>query len=183
MYFMMATALSVITSTMILRLHYRGLDKEPSRWLRVLVFDLMAPLLCLRSVSKWAKHHRSQAAVPITNGLRHSDDGFQSNVIANISHGNNIEMSPLKRTATEPRCRSFQDRQNRYLLEKNGNKASNYKSISTPEPKEQTLESHRLEWQKVAEVLDRFFFWIFLIFILIPLVSLVGFVRVFSGNF
>ena len=32
-------------------------------------------------------------------------------------------------------------------------------------------------WVRVSEVLDRFFFWIFLICILIPIVSLVGFLR------
>ncbi|KAK2146132.1 hypothetical protein LSH36_630g01064 [Paralvinella palmiformis] len=36
------------------------------------------------------------------------------------------------------------------------------------------------EWRKISTILDRLFFWMFLLVIFLPLVSLIGFVRVFA---
>ena len=40
-----------------------------------------------------------------------------------------------------------------------------------------------LKWKKISEVADRLFFWLFLLFLIIPLVSLLGFIRVFKTKF
>ena len=36
------------------------------------------------------------------------------------------------------------------------------------------------EWRKMAEVLDRFFFWMFLVFLIVPTSSILGIVRMFK---
>lgn len=174
MYFMMATALSVMSSTLILKLHYHGLDKEPPRWLRLFVFDCLATILCMQSSKKWRETHRKciiiEPSTPevISNeqtrehGRSHSineENRPKENKRDRSSISNNMQMVNL---IAGPLKRSILRGENTCTL-------SNQEHIQR-------------EWQRISEVLDRLFFWMFLIFIMIPLVSLVGLVRIFQGD-
>ena len=169
MYFMMATSLSVMSSTLILKLHYHGLDKEPPRWIRMVIFDVLAPMMCLQGAQKWRHKHRKCVVFEcdedevIANEQNTANPPSQRNSPkgkapkSDKSGTNNMRMmnliaGPLK---------------GQILRDKNKCKLSDQEHIGR-------------EWQRVSEVLDRFFFWLFLIFILIPLVSLAGFAKLFS---
>lgn len=154
-----------MASTLILRLHFRGFDKQTPMWLRFLVFDLLAPCLCLRSVSAWKRHHgrcmhfrevaiEAPAENPNKNGdclrqrltISNEGDHDASNVL-----GENVSRDVINgKVATPANC-----------------VIPNAEHIAT-------------EWKKVSEVLDRLFFWIFMVFVMIPLVSLAGFVNMFK---
>ncbi|CAD5120185.1 DgyrCDS8758 [Dimorphilus gyrociliatus] len=64
MYFMAITALSVMASTIVLKLHFKGSEKKPPKWLQSFVFDCLAPLLCQKSHTHW--HTKQQLRNSIT---------------------------------------------------------------------------------------------------------------------
>ncbi len=176
MYFMMATALSVMSATLVLKLHYQGFTKEPPDWLRFIVFDMMATCLCLRSLTKWDQCHR--------HCIKH-DIAMKTFKTAN-AQSNCRQDKNVKGPTSRKRTVTFQSQMLAVKGHNYGTTNSTNAKVVVTENGSTTVcnlptKKHILiEWQKMSEVLDRFFFWIFLIFILIPLVSLAGFVRVFK---
>ena len=161
MFFMFATAISIITSTFILKLHYRGFDREPPKWVRIIAFDIMAPIMCLRSLTNWSKKHRQKGKCL-----------------------NNGETRNLTEIAEEPNgdCRVMTDIEFRaHRTNSNAeHKDSNYHVDEYTGHTKQQLKEFHDEWKALAEVIDRFFFWIFLLFIIIPSISMLGLVQYFK---
>lgn len=155
MYFMSATAASVIASAIVIKIHYNDHEMAPPQWLTVLTFDLIAPLFCLKSVVSWSRYHRkckhrSQKHVTNSNG-----------VVANKSHvmsrSLSITQSDLHEDVIDDKAIGVQCALSncQYVTEK---------------------------WKKISEVMDRLFFWMFLGFLVIPLVSLIGFLYAFKAT-
>ena len=170
MYFMMATSLSIMGATFVLKLHYRGFDTEPPNWLRFIIFDMVATCLCLGSLSRWSRNHREclKHDIAMKTFKTISDNTKNGDCVRN--------QTPRKRNVTfqyplPSGSSSGGDKSGKTIVTEDGR--TTFCNIST--------KKHiSIEWQKMSEVLDRFFFWIFLMFILIPLVSLAGFIRVFK---
>lgn len=154
MYFMLATSLSVMGSTLVLKLHYMGIETVAPRWLRVLAFDLLAPALCLTSLSRWSRtplgcnHNSPVGRLPalLIDGPAHNNACNKTSLSRTLSRTLSLELS-LQADDVCGVCR--------HKFEKE-------------------------QWQKISQVFDRLFFWMFLLFLIIPIVSLLGFARVFS---
>ncbi len=164
-----------MASTIILKLHYRGVDKPAPLWLRRGLFKLAAPLIC-RSVAAWSlthskcNHHGRLAKrrrrcdvskVKVNGECRHaaadefqcldrktalSETGSLDTVIRKRSHDNSFE-ARVTLVANNGHCDIADEG---FLAE---------------------------EWRKMAEVLDRCLFWFFLLFLMIPLLSMFGFIK------
>ena len=175
MYFMMATSLSIMGATLVLKLHYRGFDSEPPTWLRFIIFDMVASCLCLRSLSRWSRNHRECLKHDIAMKTFKSigDKTKNGDCLRNqMSRKRTVTFQkPLPGGSKSVEAEDGNTCRGKTLVTEDGRTTfcnlSSKKHIS-------------IEWQKMSEVLDRFFFWIFLMFILIPLVSLAGFIRVFK---
>lgn len=180
MYFMLATSLSVMSATLVLKLHYSGFNNEPPPWLRFLVFDMMAVCLCYRSAQKWSRNHRNCVKHNINMKILKNSDIKRNGAPCSLEkhpckRSVRFQSSPLSTTIVNRASTSASTQQTTNLLVTSIGR--NYGTVTLCNIP--TKKHISMEWQKISEVLDRFFFWIFLIFILIPLVSLAGFVRVF----
>ena len=162
MYFMMTTALAVMASTLILRLHFRGFDCQSPKWMRFLVFDMLAPCLCLRSVAAWKRQHGE--CFPYEDDTTEGGAGNKNN------NGDCLRQRFTSVPGDDGDVISDQNDVIADTVTSLGMGCSMLRAdhIST-------------EWKKISEVLDRLFFWIFMIFVMIPLVSLAGFVNVFKA--
>ena len=211
MYFMMATALSIITSTLILKLHYGGLERAAPNWLRVLMFDMLAPVLRLTDIVAWSRHHRRCVHRPAATA-EPPDERLQLN--GHCRQDSNIHELLRKTTNIDEAQHSDGDAITSDSPNNNSRKESSKKSCDMKrtlsiecvnsatlsplgQPTRYNFSSHvdkgqcrltvpefvAMEWKKVSEVLDRLFFWLFILFVMIPVISLVVFVRVFSQTY
>lgn len=184
MYFMLTTTLSVIFSTFVLKLHYWGHEVRAPHWLRVLTFDLLAPLLCLHSITRWNRQqtkegnqgiHDKKASLSegvISESVKANGDvsrevGTNCNHIAATNEAfNNRAGSRLSLSMT--RTLSLE-----LAVGEEGAKPGAISATSSG----RKLDPISEEWKKISEVVDRLLFWLFLIFLMLPLVSLIAFVR------
>ncbi|ELT95904.1 hypothetical protein CAPTEDRAFT_137949, partial [Capitella teleta] len=149
MYFMMATSLSVMSSTMIVKFHYGGMAKRPPKWLRVGAFNVIATALCLQHAKEFNRRHEK---------CRHLADGECKEKTTNG------DVMPQSDSMTAALSRTL---------------SLEYMAPASCNPKCSLRGSDFLnaEWKKISEVLDRLFFWLFFLFLLIPLASLVSFIN------
>jgi hypothetical protein len=172
MYFMMATALSVITAAIVIKIHFNGSDVTPPDWLSVLSLDLLAHFLCLQSIADWSKQHKLCVHEDIIQSKRK-----QLYIRTEI-------ISPESEMTVEPITSQYDT----YQLIKVP--AANHCRNSREEVVDERYSKCRLSqseyiaerWRKIAEVLDRLFFWLFLLCLTVPLASMVALIFVFKKH-
>ena len=139
------TSLSIILTVFVLQLHHVGPHQKPvPRWLRALVFDLLARMVCMGRASTFMKNR--------TYGK--CENMYLSTFMENAEGGNCNGSVPLSGvTISHER------------IDHTGEVIT--KHIRGLVSRQDNDESHQdliQEWQFVAHVIDRLLFWIFLFF-------------------
>ena len=142
---MAMTSLSIILTVFVLQLHHVGPHQKPvPRWLRALVFDLLARMVCMGRASTFMKNR--------TYGK--CENMYLSTFMENAEGGNCNGSVPLSGvTISHER------------IDHTGEVIT--KHIRGLVSRQDNDESHQdliQEWQFVAHVIDRLLFWIFLFF-------------------
>ena len=216
MYYMMTTTLAVMTSTLVLSLHYRGAAYPAPHWLRILAFDLIGPVLCLHSITAWNRLHRHCHHIPAHTDHTDLGDEMYAHIHAKdedtcttepeLLHGltqqnGNCRGQPAKTGSELRQSVSLLSRTLSLELVPADNESDDDKEAGAP--MNDTCCCHGndtadkadddichlsyfdfigIEWVKISEVADRLFLVLFFFFVLIPLVSLLAFTRVFEKD-
>lgn len=197
-YFMMITTLAVAFSVLVIKLHFKSTEHPPPQWLRVLAFKHLARMTCLDSrgnfrallkprVPTYLPREKTATSIlsdhimtpsvdsvlaqPSTNmemrrrgGVEDHDDVFMTS--------NSLEIGE---TLPEPaRCRLESLYPGRY------SRTESFMCANCKTCQWRLATPRANEWQKIAEVLDRLFFFFFCLAILIPTSFILGVVRLFK---
>ena len=179
---MMTTSLSVMSSTLIVKFHYGGMGKRPPRWLRRVVLEFAASLLNIHEARDFHRKHK------VCCHLEEGDDITKYRYLDPVTQTNG-DCKPETQTnnADNNKNSAARLKLSRTLSLENINQETAFipRGHHEREGACTLTDSEYLatEWRKVSEVLDRLFFWLFLVFLLIPLVSLVWLTRAFKTTF
>ena len=190
-YFMMVTTLSVAFSVLVIKLHYKSEDVRPPQWLRVLVFRYVARAVCLDQEGRLARH---------LAGVRRPrrDNTWCETITTEDIKSQNSMVSP---DGGQENYELLHQRRRMLSIDENNHDVHEPdlpNSCQTPMSDQRGLRLPDLqpaydphvsgdrpvgnEWKKIAEVLDRFFFYLFLIFIIVPTTAILGGVRLFKPS-
>ena len=90
----------------------------------------------------------------------------------------------VRRNSTNHCCRHSAQHHTHSVVPSDGHPVSNLAGLQsraiTPGNKPIQLVPAENEWRKIAEILDRFFFWLFLVCLIVPTTCILGLVRLFK---
>ena len=146
---MAITTMAMVTTVFVLNL-YSSHDKPVPRWVKRLLLDIMAPLLCMCTCTRPVPTHFNRARSRQSSGSRHRDRrplGRPHQHTDDVDEHHIGSSNELTR-----RTHSALHRRRRHALV--GRRAAN-------------VGANAKQWVYVATVCDRLFFWICLICIVI----------------
>ena len=179
---MMITTLSVTCSVIVIKLHYKSTETRPPQWLRVVMFNYLSRVVWM--------NHNNQLSRLTKLSHRKRDTTWSETATEEIrsqtnSHGTvtpdgaeNFELLHQRRRPAEGEnnvdCRGHANHSVRaqaqaHELQPLEDSADVAKGIVVVN-----------EWKKIAEVLDRVFFYLFVIGLIVPTATILGFVRLFK---
>ena len=252
---MMITTLSVACAVLVIKLHYTSPERDPPQWLRTLLFNYIARLVCmdpdgkLRKLSQQKKrqitNHLPRDVTTLTwpeNITTGTDEqlsypaAYTSVTRSTLDHEDQEEMYELRHTNCTPTPPNqdvttqlhYRIPQNAQLCHRphvlhncyspDGNRSgmsdghSGHMGVSSSRnttggvensipmdltspctlmSRSNTLHSitsnvpaHKVlkmnEWKKLADILDRFLFYMFLVLLIVPTAIILGVVRLFK---
>lgn len=183
MYFMMATSLSVMSSTLIVKFHYGTMGRRPPLWLRRLTLDFAAPILCLQDAKDFYRRHAAcchlvagecQSRVEQSLMQNNGDCCNEPYFTRTLADGDKDTLSrTLSLDCVHPRAAM--------ALSRDYEPVDKRKMPLQPCQMDSEEFLHA-EWKRISQVLDRLFFWLFLMFMLMPLASLIWLTRAFRSQ-
>ena len=202
-YFMMVTTLSVAVSVLVIKFHYKSPDYPPPQWARVLVFHYLARLVCMDShgtlrtlLEKNPSKPRRDVTSLTWSGTMTDELSRESRDIMSpdgceqyelMQSNRNLHTGPgypnIRRNVRESSLNSMDPMDNHPRRKHNGIYTRARLSLNEYTDDEQdALEKAKEvnEWKKIAEVLDRVFFYLFLMFLIVPTTTILGVVRLFK---
>lgn len=176
-YFMMVTTLSVAFSVLIVKLHYKSEDVRPPQWLRVFVFRYLARAVCLDQDGRLARHlsgvRRPRREATWSETITTEDIKSQNSAVSPDGGHENYELLHQRR-----RVLSLDENQDGNSLPPSFSEPHGLHALQRYEPCLDRPVGN--EWKKIAEILDRFFFYLFLVFIIVPTSAILGGMRLFK---
>ena len=188
----MATTLAVTFSVLVIRLHFKSAENRPPQWLRILLFNYMARLVCMDYHGKYSRLIMTSKKKSVQRDLTWSDT-ITEDIRSQNSHAGTLSPGPMTPDGPD----EIELLHHRRRLNESGypeHNSGQLRDQSTSHeshvyehhhhPSDAALHaSHPIlinEWKHMAEILDRFFFWLFLFFLIIPTTTILGFVRLFK---
>ena len=160
---MAVTTLSMVLTVLVLNLHGIA-DRPVPRWLEVLLLNYLAKLLCMSCTSDYDKIHKHKRSRTIrrtvNNGSMHNsilDDESEEQVPIIALNGS------VRGNATTHETSFTSPWERRVTSSPQKPKPSHSKDETEP----QKPPDYSKEWQRIAEVVDRFLFWLFLFFVVV----------------
>ncbi|XP_064608997.1 neuronal acetylcholine receptor subunit alpha-10-like [Liolophura sinensis] len=148
---MAMTSLSIILTVFVLQLHHVSPhQKRVPKWLRVIMFEIIARLVCMRSNVKQLQGHDSSAR---------QDDICLSTFMESRDE-KNCNGSLRHHQGTVSRTRYFGKHGQRETKDKITN---HLKILISKQDSEEEYQDVVNQWRLVAQIMDRFLFWLFLI--------------------
>lgn len=195
-YFMMITTLAVACSVIVIMLHFKSVEIRPPQWLRIFIFRYLSRAVCIDHNQKFSsivskpripprrettmtwsetatEELRSQNSHTLTPDGPESFELFQHRIHRRspATEDNNIDhegrcLGSLRRHEHSSSVRSPT------IEYKYSNEDTLLNDTDAPDVKN--------EWKQMAEVMDRFFFFLFLFFLIVPTATILGIVRLFK---
>ena len=193
---MMITTLAVACSVIVIMLHFKSIEIRPPQWLRVFIFGYLSRAVCIDHNQKFSNILTKPRAPP----RRETTMTWSETATEELRSQNSHTLTPDGPNSYE----LFQHRIHRRspVIEDNsidhethclGSMRPHEHSSSVRSP---TIESKyttedtplngleipevKNEWKQMAEVMDRFFFLLFLFFLIVPTATILGIVRLFK---
>ena len=177
-YFMIMTVLSVAMSVLVLRLFYRGFENPPPRWLKWLLFSVISKMIGMK-----IKVRECCESKPYAKIHRNSHDIGKNKVGSTVDYSNHKNNSNRERNSST----------GRKCIETNADESENgypvcqhhLAGVGDTNCEASLCGSYQCDhaeedWKLVATVVDRFFFWFFLVCTIIPTSIILGVVRLFK---
>ena len=176
---MMATTLAVTFSVLVIRFHYKSPENKPPQWLRIFFFHYLARFVCMDHRGKYSRLIARKKPATVHRDLTWSDT-ITEDIRSQNSHAGTLSPGPL--TPEGPDEIELLHKRGRRLhdsgLDHNSaHLGGDHQSTSQDYVEHHTtyinegLSAHAMnrtglvivnEWRMMAEIMDRFFFWLFL---------------------
>lgn len=148
---MAMTSLSIILTVFVLQLHHVSPhQKKVPKWLRVIMFEIIARLVRMRSNVKQLQGHDSST--------RQEDICLSTFMESRDEKNCNGSLRPHQGTVS--RTRYFDKHGQRETKDKITN---HLKILISKQDSEEEYQDVVNQWRLVAQIMDRFLFWLFLI--------------------
>ncbi|CAD5119463.1 DgyrCDS8069 [Dimorphilus gyrociliatus] len=150
-YFMMANTIAVAMAVLVIRMHFRSADHAPPNWLRTLILVYIARLI------GWPLECEAETAVKkIRKKKKESDqivwtETIESSLTLRASNHNNETERP-----------------------------GEHLELLTPVHPTTSNGKVKNDWKLMAEIMDKFFFYLFLFFLIAPTVVILVVVKLFK---
>lgn len=196
-YFMMITTLAVACSVIVIMLHFKSIEIRPPQWLRVFIFRYLSRAVCIDHNQKFSNIVAKPRASAQPPPRRETTMTWSETATEEIRSQNSHTLTPdggpdsyeLFQHRLHRRSPAIED--NSVEREPHHEHSNTLRSPSTADPKysyaqEDTplgdfgLPEVKNEWKQMAEVMDRFFFFLFLFFLIVPTATILGIVRLFK---
>ena len=199
-YFMMVTTLSVTCAVLVIRMHYKSVEQPPPQWLRVLIFHHLARLVCMDHQHRFSRLlHAPKPGGAIDGGDSSTGRPYRDMTISDgLTDETRSDYNAYSPDTAIPSCRRS-SRESYELTLRHNNHTGGDNTIPNNDPRLRYVPAAMLnpshghrkfyesldatvvnEWRKMAEVLDRFCFWMFLVFLIVPTASILGIMRLFK---
>ena len=172
---MMATTIAVALSVVVIKLNYKSPETRPPRWVRYIILNCMSKLVGIGTSNR--KYHKKSGND--CNKVYHSrktswresldEKNHHSNRSVSFSAPEDVEVELLNNTITNVMDNTHMD----------STRSPSMRSRKVTLAEIEDIPP-RNEWKEMADILDRFFFWLFLIGLIVPTASILGFVRLFK---
>ncbi len=191
---MMITTLAVACSVIVIMLHFKSIEIRPPQWLRVFIFRYMSRAVCIDHNQKFSNIVNKTRAVP----RRETTMTWSETATEEIKSQNSHTLTPDGPESYElfshrnPHRRSLAVDDNNVehdsrcaALHRHSNTVRSPSGDLKCVPEEMPLSDLgplevKNEWKQMAEVMDRFFFFLFLFFLIVPTATILGIVRLFK---
>ncbi|XP_013409593.1 neuronal acetylcholine receptor subunit alpha-10 isoform X2 [Lingula anatina] len=169
--FMAMTTVCIFWTVLVLNLHHRTTVTPVPKWLRVILFNCLARMLCMRSAvpDYEKKHHPEENSVnndeQLTRLTRSDHVGMRLSKRGRGSFTG--DMSPCRCITTNHNGEANKDLEKSYsnrLLEE---VVDHLRCVTEKRMEEEEIESQRAEWRAAASIVDRFFFLLSLAIIIV----------------
>ena len=193
---MMITTLAVACSVIVIMLHFKSVDIRPPQWLRVFIFGYLSRAVCIdhnrkfssivakprtpprrETTMTWSEtateEIRSQNSHTLTSDGPDSYELFQHRIHRRSPaiEDNNIDH--------ETQCLGSLRHHEHPRSMRSPTIESKYTQEDMPLNEDDAPEAKN-EWKQMAEIMDRFFFLLFLFFLIVPTATILGIVRLFK---
>ena len=195
-YFMMITTLAVACSVIVIMLHFKSVEIEPPQWLRIFIFRYLSRAVCIDNNKKFS----NVVAKPRAPPRRETTMNWSETATEELRSQNSHTLTPdgpdsyeLFQHRIHRRSPAIEDNKIEHETRCLGNLRHHEPSGSLRSP---TIDSKYMneatplndmdapeiknEWKMMAEVMDRFFFLLFLFFLIVPTATILGIVRLFK---
>jgi hypothetical protein len=171
---MLVTTLSVAFSVIVVKIHFKSPEHRPPMWLRKFIYGYLSKLVCISI-------HKSLKPKP-----RVKRDTTWSETLTDDLRSQNSHSAALTPDPPAP-TENYELMAHAHIRRKIINDDPSFDvtsagSLGTRIPA-QEVHVHSAspnEWRQIAEVLDRFFFYSFLFFLIVPTCAILGLVRLFK---
>lgn len=181
---MLATTMSVAFSVMVVNVHFKSPEHRPPQWLRRFIFGYLAKFVC------FALHKNILKSSPKRRRVQRDMTGTWSEASSKDlkSQNSHATLTPDPQENYELMIQS----RSKILTDDSNYDVSSAASIQTRTIAQEVhhvdltpngyYSPHFNEWKQIAEVLDRFFFYLFLFFLIVPTFAILGVVRLFKPD-
>jgi len=144
-------AFCLLATIVPLRLQHLHPGTEMPNWARVVIFDFLGPLMCYRCVSRCRRRNSSNSIKP-NKGIQNADDVRISSPEI-IENGYIREKSSLNKTLNENKKKETQT----------ADEMTDITPIVDYIKRSEKDDELYAEWKEAISILDRLFFWIFIL--------------------
>ena len=171
--------MSVAFSVLVVKLHFKTMETRPPYWVRVFVFKYLARAVCLDYRGRMSRLVMSSRRKPPRRDATWSETATEEIRSQTNSHGTLTPDGPENFELLHQRRRMTSDSAAGLEPAGNSSLASPYHGADSEDGLDKPVLN---EWKKMAEVLDRFFFYLFLTFLIVPTATILGLVRLFKPS-
>lgn len=184
---MMVTTCAVALSVLVIKIHFMTPEYKPPGWLRFLAFRMLARLLCMSYHRKMYDASLKKRQRDMTWETAGTDDLKSQNSTLTPDGIENFELLHARRRVTSSETDAAANADCNETVTSSslhvhhpGARAMHSHGNDVHHPCDNPFGVHYNEWKRIAEIIDRFFFWLFLTCIILPTASILGFVRLFK---